>query len=115
MVGSVVEVDLDTHNRITGQRSAGNAFSDTLLHCREEILRHSSAHNAFFKYVGCGVVAGRLQLDFYMAVLTVAAGLLLVFVFHVRRSPDGLPVRNLRLGQGNRHFVSGVQAIRHRL
>ena len=43
MVGSVIQHAVDADNRITGKRSSLYGINDTLLNCREVVLRNAAA------------------------------------------------------------------------
>ena len=79
---NIVENCLHTNYRICSQRSSLNRLLDSFFYCREVVLRNSSAYNLLLKYIGVSrSPAGSKHL--YMTVLAMAAGLFLIFCFHI--------------------------------
>ena len=52
MIGAVVEVCMNAHNRIAGQRTCLDPFLYALFDCREEVLRNIAADDGFGEFIG---------------------------------------------------------------
>ena len=105
MVGAVVQGCLHADYGVSCQRSALNGFLDTLFHCREVVFRNGAAHNDLFEYIRRFRITGIFEAHLNVTVLTVSAGLLLIFCIHIRILADGLAERYLRACKLHIHFV----------
>ncbi len=105
MVGTVVKHRFYANNRVCSQRPAENGFLDAFFHCRKIILRHGAADYDLIKFIRFFQIAGRLKRHLDMPVLSMAAGLLLILVFHIRFLADGFAERNFWFGKFHFDFV----------
>lgn len=83
MIGTIIEHSLHTHYRIGSQRSFYHRVLNTLLHCREVVLGNCAAHYDLLKYIRLLQITGRLECHLNVTVLTMSAGLFLIFCFHI--------------------------------
>ena len=81
------------------QNALGEGFLQALFHCREKVPGNCAAEYLFFKDQLVRRI--RLELDPDVAVLSVTAGLFLVFALYLDFFPDGLPIGDLRHGKHN--------------
>ena len=95
MIRAVVKVCRKVNHRITRKNTLLHAFLKTCFYCREEVFRYGTAKYTLgkgqaFGFTGC-------KLNFYVSVLTRAAGLLLMLSFYLNGLLDGLSVSELGL------------------
>ncbi len=95
MIGTVVENRLDAYHRIARHRPLLHGFLKSLFHRRIIVLGNGAPYYLLLEHIGLLQILGRAEPHFHMSVLAVPAGLLFVFVFHIRLLPDGLPICNL--------------------
>ena len=112
MIGAVIQDCLYSHNRISSQRTGFHGLSQSLFYRREVVLRNRSSDHLFFKDIRLIQIAGRLKTHFYMTVLAVPAGLLLVLGIHIGFFAYGLPESDLRLRKLHLHLIA-VQQFGH--
>ena len=115
MIGSVYQSCLQAHNRITGQRSLENAFLNSLLYSREVVSRNSAAEDSLLKYIGLLQIAGGLELPFDIAVLSVSAGLLLMFTLYLNLLAQGFTECKFRFGQSNVNLITALKLAYHHI
>ena len=109
MIRSIIKSSLYTNYRICCKRSFLNAFLKALLNCREVVLRNCTTNNNLLKYVWSLHIARRLKTHLNMSILSMSAGLFLMFAFYVRILADGLTERNLRFGKLYIDFIALFQ------
>ena len=83
MIRSIVKGCLHTNNRICSQRSLENTFLKSLLNSREVVLRNCTTYNYLLKYIRCLQIARWLKAHLNVAILSVSAGLFLMFAFYI--------------------------------
>ncbi len=105
MVRTVIQDSLHAHDRISRQRSLDHRFLHTFLDSREIILRNRTAHDFLLKHIRLLQIARRLEAHLDMTILPMSAGLLFVFVFHIRFLLDRLAERDLGIAQLDHTFV----------
>ncbi len=99
MVGAVEQGCTQANHRIAGQNAVLHRLADALVNCWMEVLRHGTAENLLLEQV---ITLGiRCKFHLNVAVLTMAAGLLLMLAFYRNSLADLLAVRNDRVGQRN--------------
>ena len=101
MIRAVNKRCLEVNNRISRQNAVLNTFSQTLFNSREIVFRDSAAEDVFGKFK-IFLFAG-LKLNPDMTVLTVTAGLFLVFSFNLDFFAYSLSVRNFGFEKINRN------------
>ena len=94
MIRTVKEVRLDFYNRISGKDALCHGFLKSFFNCGEEVFGDRAAKNGFGKLKLVLVAGSEFDLD--VTVLTVTAGLLLVFAFDLSLFLDCFSVRDLR-------------------
>ena len=109
MVGAVCQSSLDAYDRISGHRSLQDTFLDSLLDCREVVLRNGTAEDTLLENIRNSQIAGGLELHQNVAVLSVTAGLLLVLSADLDLLLEGLSVCELRLIELDLDLVSVLQ------
>ena len=109
MVRTVVQCRFYADNRICGKRTCLYGVLKAFFHCREIVLRNRAADNLLRKFERFIKISGRLKTHFYVSILSVSAGLFLIFCFHIRFLADGLTERNLRFAQFQFYFVTFLQ------
>ena len=110
MVASVYEGRLQAHYRESSDGAVLCGLLESLLDCGEEVLRNRAAEHLLAEHQLVAVVG--LELYLYVSVLTVSAGLLLVFALDGHRLADSFTVRDLRLGHLDLHAELGFQLCR---
>ncbi len=99
MVGSIVEGDLYIHDGIPGQSPFFHRLYDPFLHCRDVLSGDGAPHDLVHKFIP-PTPRERLELDPAIAILTTAAGLLLIPPLNL-----GPPVDRLLVGDaGHLHM-----------
>ena len=99
VVGAVEQGCTQANHRIAGQNAMLHRLADALVNCRMEVLRYGTAENLLLEQViALGI---RCKFHLNVAVLTMAAGLLLMLAFYRNSLADLLAVRNDRVGQRN--------------
>ena len=83
MIRSIIKGCLHTNNRICSQRSLENTFLKSLLNSREVVLRNCTTYNYLLKYIRCLQIARWLKAHLNVAILSVSAGLFLMFAFYI--------------------------------
>src|SRR5699024_6542940 len=115
MVGSIVEDRFHSDYRVSGERSFHHGFLESLFHCREIVLRNSTANYALLKNIRRVQIMGRLKFHLDMSVLSVAARLFLIFHIHIRVLADRFAESNFRSFQNDLYFVPCRQLARRDL
>ena len=102
VVGAVEQLDLEVHERETGQDAPLGRFMDPLLNGRDELARNRSAHDMIFEADSVTALGGE---DTHPAIaeLSSATRLLLVPALSFRSRPNRLTVRDLRFRQFRSH------------
>ena len=95
VVGTIDESCLEVYYREGTEDTLLNCILQTLFNSREEVLRNSAAEYILFKYECLGIC--RLELDPYVTILTVTAGLLLMLTLYLNFLSDRFTIRNTRL------------------
>ena len=108
MIGSIHQNCLQANHWEACQNTLLNAFLQAFFHCREEILRYSSTEYTFFKYQFIGKT--RFKFNPNIAILSMPAGLLLIFALYFYLFPNGFPVSNLWCSQGNNYAKIVLQS-----
>ena len=90
MVGTIDQSCQNTDHRIPGKHTGFTGFAETFFDCREEVSRNGTAEDGFFKDHFFAV--GGLKLDPNVTVLTVTAGLFLMFTLDFDFLMNGLAV-----------------------
>jgi hypothetical protein len=95
VVGTVIEHDSEIHHRKPGQIPARRRVLDSFFHRRNIVPGNGPAKNVVheFKF---SATWQRLHLDFAIAVLAVATGLLLVASLDIGAAANGFAIRHLR-------------------
>ena len=106
MIGTVYESSLEVNYRIACEDTLLDRLLESLLNCGEVVLRNCSAEYLLFEYEIFRIVV-RLELDPYVTVLTVTAGLLLMLTLNLNLLTDSLTVRNLSVFE-NRVYLKLV-------
>ena len=83
MIRSIIKSSLYTNYRICCKRSLLNAFQ-ALSRLPEVVLRNCTTNNNLLKYVWSLHIARRPETHLNMSILSVSAGLFLMFAFYVR-------------------------------
>ena len=110
MVGAVVEDGAEIYHRISSQKAARGGVFDSFFYGGNEVARDGSAENVVDEFeFDFGVARQRLHLDFAVAVLAVASGLLFVASLDVGFAANRFAIRNL--GRFQHDF--GVIALLH--
>ena len=109
MERSIIKSGFYANYRICSQRSFLNAFLQTFLDSREVVLRYSTTNYYLFKYIWSFQITGWLKTHLNMSVLSMSAGLFLMFAFYVRVLTDGFTEGNLRFGKFDFYFVALFQ------
>ena len=115
MVGAIVQNSLHAYHRISGQRALLDGFLKSLFHCGIIVLRHSAAYYLLGKFILLLQISQRLKFHLNMAVLSMSAGLLFIFIFHVRFLADSLTERNLGLAQFDFHLIFIQEPAHHNI
>ena len=109
MERSIIKSSFYANYRICSQRSFLNAFLQTFFDSREVVLRYGTTNYYLFEYIWSFQITGWLKTHLNMSILSMSAGLFLMFAFYVRVLADGLTESNLRLGKFNFYFVAFFQ------
>ena len=83
MIRSIIKGCFHTNYRICSQRAFQDAFLKTFFNCREVILRNCTTYNYLLKYIRCLQIARWLKAHLNVAILSVSAGLFLMFAFYI--------------------------------
>ena len=97
MIRAVIHRDANARERITGNNTVLHGLLDALVHGGDERARDAATHNLVNKLIAVARAVGpneRLHAQPAVAVLTGAAGLLLVATLGACRAADGLAIRN---------------------
>ena len=97
MIRAVIHRDANARERITGNNTVLHGLLDALVHGGDERARDAATHNLVNKLIAVARAVGpneRLHAQPAVAVLTGAAGLLLVATLGTCRAADGLAIRN---------------------
>src|SRR6516225_11880805 len=95
MRGAVDQPGFQVNDRKAGENARSQLSFETLLDCRDELLRHRAADYVVFEFE-TGPGGRRLSNDLDAGELAVAAGLLLMGVIDSGRSTDFLAIGNMR-------------------
>src|SRR5690349_21914769 len=110
----IVERHAEVDDRVAGEDAVRQDFPDTFLHRGDEVPRDHAADDRVLELEALAA-RERRELDPGVAVLTVAAGLLLVLPLRLRRPLDRLLVGNLRRLQLDLDAELALQALDHEL
>ena len=106
MIRSVIQSRFYTDHRISGKRPFKNRFLQSFFYIREIVFRNRSADYARFKYIRCIKIVRRFKFHLNVSVLSVAAGLFLIFHIYIRIFADRFAECNFRCLKRDLHFIS---------
>ena len=105
MIRTVVHRDANARERVAGNDAVLHGLLDALVHGGNQRARDAATHDLVNKLIAVARAVGpneRLHAQPAVAILTGAAGLLLVATLGARRAADGLAIRN-----ADRHAPGG--------
>ena len=105
MIRAVIQNSFYADHGVCRQRAFQDGILQSFFHCREEVLRYRSAHNFLREFKRFFQIAQRGESHLNMAVLSMSAGLLLIFIFHIGIFLDRLAECHFRLRQLNLYFI----------